>query len=151
SLGQFDVVFPLLRTLAAACPASAVVQEAFLEAALVQARKHADRCQWESVEQLLAPLGRFVGEGPGPSRLPRGHQVAFLHLLGVCECMLQDFDRGTRYFGAALSLTPNDAWLHQNFALAYELQGRLDQADTHWNRYFDLLDRKVPAPPLPNY
>jgi tetratricopeptide (TPR) repeat protein len=65
--------------------------------------------------------------------------------------MLQDFDRGTRYFGAALKLNGNDPWLHQNMALAYELQGRLDQADTHWNRYFDLLDRKVPVPPAPNY
>jgi tetratricopeptide (TPR) repeat protein len=150
-LGQFEVVFPLLRTLATASPHSTLIQEAYLEAVLVQARKHADRCQWEAAEQLLAPLSRVVGEGPGTRMTARANQVALLNLLGVCECMLQDFDRGTRYFGAALKLAGNDAWLHQNLALAYELQGRLDHADTHWNRYFDLLDRKVPVPPTANY
>ncbi|HYT87483.1 MAG TPA: tetratricopeptide repeat protein [Gemmataceae bacterium] len=150
-LGQFDVIFPLLRTLATAAPHSPVVQEAFLEAVLVQAKKLADRCQWEAAEQLLAPLSRGAIEGQGGRSTSRSHQVALLNLLGVCECMLQDFDRGTRYFAAALKLAGNDAWLHQNMALAYELQGRLEQADTHWNRYFDLLDGKVPVPPLPNY
>jgi tetratricopeptide (TPR) repeat protein len=151
-LGQFDVAFPLLRTLATACPNSPYVQEAFLEAVLVQARALADRCQWEAAEQLLAPLSRAVGEGQGAGRTTsRAHQVAFLNLLGVCECMLQDFDRGIRYFGLALKLAGNDPWIHQNLALAYELQGRLEQADTHWNRYFDLLDSRVPTPPQPNY
>jgi tetratricopeptide (TPR) repeat protein len=149
-LGQFDVVFPLLRTLATACPSSALVQEAFLEAVLVQAKKLADRCQWDAAERLLAPLSRTAVEGVGRSA-SRSHQVALLNLLGVCECMLQDFDRGTRYFAAALKLAGNDPWLHQNMALTYELQGRLEQADTHWNRYFDLLDRKVPVPQTPNY
>ena len=50
-----------------------------------------------------------------------------------------------------LKLAPNDAWLHQNLALAYEFQDRLDQAEFHWSRYFDLLDSRTPAPPLPNY
>lgn len=151
-LGQFDVVFPLLRTLATASPNSALVQEAYLEAVLVQAKKLADRCQWDAAELLLAPLSRSLTDGqPGGRSTSRSHQVALLNLLGCCECMLQDFDRGTRYFGAALKIAPNDAWLHQNMALAYELQGRLEHADTHWNRYFDLLDKRVPVPPLPNY
>ncbi len=149
-LGQFDVVFPLLRTLATACPGSPLVQEAFLEAGLVQARKLADRSAWEEAEQLLAPLSRATNDGQIRTA-SRTLQVALLNLLGVCECMLQDFDRGLRYFGAALKLSGNDPYLHQNVALAYELQGRLEQADTHWNRYFDLLDQRVPAPPLPNY
>jgi tetratricopeptide (TPR) repeat protein len=149
-LGQFDVVFPLLRTLATACPNSLPVQEAFLEAGLVQAKKLAERCAWEEAEQLLAPLSRATTEGQIRTA-SRTLQVALLNLLGVCECMLQDFDRGLRYFGAALKLSGNDPWLHQNVALAYELQGRLEQADTHWNRYFDLLDQRVPVPPLPNY
>lgn len=151
-LGKFEVVFPLLRTLATGCPHSPVIQEAYVEAALVQARKLADRCDWEEVERLLAPLSRSVTDGqPGPRASSRAYQVALLNLLGTCECMLQDFDRGARYFGAALKLAPNDAWLHQNLALAYELQGRLDQADSHWNRYFDLLDKRVPVPDLANY
>ena len=149
-LGQFEVIFPLLRTLAAACPNSPLVQEAYLEAVLVQARKLADRCLWEPAEQLLVPLSRTVMDGQARTTA-RALQVALLNLLGVCECMLQDFDRGLRYLGAALKLSANDPWLHQNVALAYELQGRLEQADTHWNRYFDLLDARVPAPPLPNY
>jgi tetratricopeptide (TPR) repeat protein len=149
-LGQFNVVFPLLRTLAIACPASPLVQEAFLEAGLVQAKKLAERCAWEEAEHLLAPLSRSAAEGQVRTT-SRTLQVSLLNLLGVCECMLQDFDRGLRYFGAALKLAGNDPWLHQNVALAYELQGRLEQADTHWNRYFDLLDQRVPAPSLPNY
>jgi hypothetical protein len=64
--------------------------------------------------------------------------------------MLQEFDQGVNYFKAALK-TSETAWAHQNLALAYEWQGRLDLADTHWNRYFDLLDRRTPVPPLPNY
>jgi tetratricopeptide (TPR) repeat protein len=148
-LGKFEVVFPLLRTLATACPHSAAVQEAYLEVALVQAKKHCDRCQWEEAERLLAPFCRD-GQGPGRST-SRALQVALFNLLGLCECMLQDFERGVRYLASALKLAPNDAWLHQNLALAYELQGRLGDADTHWNRYFDLLDRRVPVPELNGY
>ncbi|MCI0459349.1 MAG: tetratricopeptide repeat protein [Gemmataceae bacterium] len=149
-LGTFEVVFPLLRTLATACPHSPAVQEAYLEAALVQAKKLADRCQWEEAERLLAPLSRSDGQSPARSS-SRAHQVGLMNLMGLFECMLQDFERGVRYFAAALKLAPNDAWLHQNLALAYELQGKLGEADTHWNRYFDLLDKRVPVPQQPNY
>src|SRR5262249_19064987 len=90
-LGQFDVMFPLLRTLATACQNSTLVQEAFLEAVLVQTKTLADRCQWEPAEQLLVPLSRAVLEGQARTT-SRPHQVALLNLLGVCECMLQDFD-----------------------------------------------------------
>src|SRR5262249_50724699 len=41
--------------------------------------------------------------------------------------------------------------LHQNLALAREWQGRFDQAEIQWNHYFDLLDRRVPAPSIANY
>ena len=32
------------------------------------------------------------------------------------------------------------------------MKGELSQADPHWNRYFDLLDKRMPAPSdIPNY
>jgi tetratricopeptide (TPR) repeat protein len=61
--------------------------------------------------------------------------------------MNQDFEQGLRHFTAALRLTANDPRIHQNLALAYELQGQLAQAEPYWNRYFELLDGRVPYPP----
>jgi tetratricopeptide (TPR) repeat protein len=76
--------------------------------------------------------------------------MATYNLLGSCECMLQEFDRAIDYFSWATKLAPSDPWLHQNLALAHELKGQLDQADGHWNRYFEMQSR-VPTPALPNY
>src|SRR5262249_52531824 len=149
-LGQFDVAYPLLRRLAALRPQSPVAQNAYLELALLQVKALAHKGDWDEAKELLAPLGR-VAVSAAPDGAPRSTQIALLNLLGVACCMLQDFDMGIWYFDAALKKSANDAWLHQNLALAYEWQGRLDRAETHWNRYFDLLDRRVPVPNLPNY
>jgi hypothetical protein len=110
----------------------------------VQAMIMAQRCDWAEAEQLLSPLVGSTGAGS-----PNG--LALLNLLGCCTCMLQDYDRALRCFSSALLGAGNDPWLHQNLALTHELQGRLDLADRHWNRYFDLLDRGAPVPPFPNY
>jgi tetratricopeptide (TPR) repeat protein len=151
-LGQMETTYPLLRALADARPSSRAVQAAHLEAVLVQAKRLADRCHWTAAAQLLRPLARLIGEGaaPGPTA-PRATQVALLNLLGVCDCMTQEFDQGARHFAAAFPLAGDDAWLHQNLALAHELHDRLDEAELHWNRYFDLIEAGVPAPALPGY
>jgi tetratricopeptide (TPR) repeat protein len=66
--------------------------------------------------------------------------------------MTQDFDSAIKHFQAAIKLAPNDARLHQNLALTYELKGELPQSDPYWNRFFDLLDNRVPVPPdIPHY
>lgn len=150
-LGRFDAIYPLLQVLAASLPANPTIQNACLEVVLVQAAKLAERCDWAQAEQLLLPL---VASTPAGS----AHHHALLNLLGCCACMLQDFDRALGYFGTALIRAGNDPWLHQNLALTHELQGRLDLADRHWNRYFDLIDPKKAkgtAPfselPLPHY
>ena len=145
SLGQLDTAHTLLKTLTDARPRSTPVREAYLEAVLVKAKELIDRCAWTEAEMLLRPLAR---EKSGS----RAIQVALLNLLGCCACMTQDFDGGIKYFSAAIKLTPNDARLHQNLALTYELKGELPQADPYWNRYFDLLDERVPVPAdIPKY
>jgi tetratricopeptide (TPR) repeat protein len=147
-LGQFEAVVPLLGQLAAALPGSQAVQDAHLEAVLVQAKRLVERCEWAEAEQLLSTVLAQARPAEGGER---GNYIALLNLLGCCACMLQDFSRAAECFGSALADSINDPLLHQNLALAHELQGRLDLADRHWNRYFDLLDRNTPVPPLPNY
>jgi Flp pilus assembly protein TadD len=145
SLGQLDTAHVLLKTLTEARPRSVGVREAYLEAVLVKAKELVDRCAWTEAELLLRPLAR---EKSGS----RATQVALLNLLGCCASMTQDFDSGIKCFASAIKLTPNDVRLHQNLALTYELKGELAQADPYWNRYFDLLDDGLPAPPdIPNY
>ncbi len=145
SLGQLDTVYMLLKTLSEARPRSAEVREAYLEAVLVKAKELIDRCAWTEAELLLRPL---VREKNGN----RATQLVLLNLLGCCACMTQDFDSAIKHFSAALKLAPNDARLHQNLALTYELKGELPQADPYWNRFFDLLDNHVPVPPdIPRY
>jgi Flp pilus assembly protein TadD len=145
SLGQLDTVHAMLKILTEARPRSTVVREAYLEALLVKAKELMDRCAWTEAELLLRPLTR---EKSGS----RATQLALLNLLGCCACMTQDFDGAIRHFSAALKLAPNDARLHQNLALTYELKGELPQSDPYWNRFFDLLDDRVPAPRIiPSY
>jgi tetratricopeptide (TPR) repeat protein len=145
SLGQLDTVHTLLKALTEARPRSVAVREAYLEAVLVKAKELVDRCAWTEAEMLLRPLSR---EKNGS----RAIQVALLNLLGCCACMTQDPDSAIKSFAAAIKLAPNDARLHQNLALTYEIKGELAQADPYWNRYFDLLDDRVPAPPdIPGY
>jgi Flp pilus assembly protein TadD len=145
SLGQLDTVHVLLKSLTEARPRSTAVREAYLEAVLVKAKELVDRCAWTEAELLLRPLAR---EKSGN----RTTQVALLNLLGCCACMTQDFDSAIKHFAAAIKLVSNDARLHQNLALTYELKGELAQADPYWNRYFDLLDERIPTPPdIPRY
>ncbi len=145
SLGQLDTVHTLLKALTEARPRSAAVREAYLEAVLVKAKTLIDRCAWTDAELLLRPLER---EKSGN----RATQLVLLNLLGCCACMTQDFDSAIKHFLAALKLAPNDPRLHQNLALTYEFKGELPQSDPYWNRFFDLLDDRVPAPPdIPRY
>ena len=69
--------------------------------------------------------------------------AALLNLLGCCGCLSQDFEEGLRYFAAAARLASSDAGIHQNLALAHEWRRDLGQAEPHWNRYFDLLERRL--------
>ncbi len=140
SLGQLDTVHTLLKGLAEARPRSGPVRESYVESVLVKSKALIDRCAWTEAEMLLRPLARDRSAS-------RNAQVALLNLLGCCSTMTQDFDSAITSFNAALKLSANDPRLHQNMALTYELQGDLNQADPHWNRYFDLLDDKLPAPP----
>lgn len=145
SLGQLDVALPLLRTLAAARGNSGPAYAAYVEAALVQGRLLLDQARWGEATRLLTPLSR-------ERRLPREMQAALLNLLGCCAVMNQDFDEGIRHLTAAAKLAGNDPLVHQNVALAHELNGSLADADPHWNRYFDLLDGRVRRPPgQPDY
>ncbi len=138
-LGQLDTVFTLLKTLSDARPRSAPLREAFLEAALVKGKDLIDRCAWGEAEALLRPLTRDRAAN-------RNAQVALLNMVGLCAAMTQDFDTAHRHFDAALKVNDKDPRLHQNLALVHEMQGNLAQADPHWNRFFDLLDERLPAP-----
>ncbi len=145
SLGQLDTVHTLLKALSEARPRSAAVREAYLEAVLVKAKTLIDRCAWTDAELLLRPLER-------DKSVNRATQLVLLNLLGCCACMTQDFDSAIKHFLAAIKLAPNDPRLHQNLALTYEFKGELPQSDPYWNRFFDLLDDRVPAPSdIPRY
>jgi tetratricopeptide (TPR) repeat protein len=145
SLGQLDTVHTLLKTLTEARQRSAAIREAFIEATLVKAKDLMDRCVWGEAENLLRPL---AGDRAGT----RGSQLAVLNLLGVCAAVTQDFDGAVRRFNSALKVNDKEPRVHQNLALVYEMQGDLNQADPHWNRFFDLLDNRLPSPvDLPHY
>jgi len=145
SLGQLDTVHTLLKALSDARPRSPAVRDAHVESVVVKAKTLMDRCSWTEAEILLRPMAAITGVG-------RATQVALYNLLGVCACLTQDFDGAIRHFTAALKYAANDPRIHQNLALTYELRGELSQADPHWNRYFDLLDKRLPAPSdIPSY
>jgi len=145
SLGQLDTVHTLLKTLTEARPRSGPVREAYIESVLVKGKELIDRCAWTEAEILLRPLAREKGAS-------RTAQVALLNLLGCCAALTQDFDSAVRHFQAALKLSGNDPRLHQNLALCHEFQGDMAQAEPSWNRYFDLLDQRLPGPAdLPDY
>ena len=144
-LGQMDLTCTLLSALLGTRPASEAIQEAYCEATLVRGKQIVDRCDWEEAERLLTPLVR-------DSRVKQATQAAFFNLIGCCACLSQDFEGGTRYFLAAAGLADADARICQNLGLVYEWQNQVPLADPHWNRYFDLLDTRLPAPPgLPDY
>jgi tetratricopeptide (TPR) repeat protein len=142
SLGQLDVSHSLLAVLAAARSQSPAVQEAFAEVVLVRAKALMDKGDWLAAERELTPLTRVRG-------LPKTHQTVLYNLLGVCACLNQDLNGGVRHLAYAVKLSNADARLAQNLALANEMQGAVAQADTYWNRYFDLLTAgaALPRPP----
>jgi Flp pilus assembly protein TadD len=145
TLGNIDVVHRLLRALSDARMSSTSVREAYYEAALVKAKDLMDHCAFTEAILLLRPLA-------GEKRTNRKNQAALLNLLGCCACLTQDMEGGIVHFNAALKLTDNDPRIYQNLALAHEHNGELAESDPYWNRYFDLLDDRVPTPAdLPNY
>lgn len=145
SLGQLDTVLNLLRALSRARPGSGPLKEAYIEAVLVKGKELIDRCMYTEAELLLRPLERERG-------FSRPSQVALLNLLGCCSCVTQDFDGALGNFQAAVKLAPNDPRLHQNLALAFELNGNQAHAEPHWNRYFELVGDVAPAPrDVPRY
>jgi Flp pilus assembly protein TadD len=144
SLGRLDTVLSLLKTLAAV-RGNNLVQEAYLEAVLVQARLLLDQARWGEAARLLEPLAQQRRASPEM-------RAALLNLLGCCACMNQDFDEGIHHLAEAARVAGNDPLVQQNLALAYELSGNLAEADPHWNRFFDLLDGRLPGPPgQPDY
>lgn len=144
-LGQLETVYTLFKTLSEARPRSTAFREAYVEAALVKGKDLIDRCAWGEAEFLLRPLTR---ERAGN----RNAQSALLNMVGVCAAMTQDFDSASRYFEAALKVNDKDPRLHQNQALVHEMRGNLNEADPHWNRFFDLLDDRIPVPSdVPHY
>jgi tetratricopeptide (TPR) repeat protein len=181
-LGSFDVVFPLLSQLVAIRPNSAAASRAYFGAAMVQAKLLMERFRWEEAYSLLAALYRRVGEpavvaaleglatGAHSFKVDSMNLVALDSMLGVCSCMLQDFERGAWYFRAALDIFQHElasgtstdryvnsqgihqgAWIEQNLALAYEWQGKLDRAEQHWNRYFDYLEHYFQSSRPPDF
>jgi Flp pilus assembly protein TadD len=148
-LGELETAYSLLRSLAGAHPANATLQEAYVEATLAKAKDLLDRCRWGEAEQLLDNLAR---ERAALAAADRPTQAALYNLLGCCAVLNQDFDAGAQHFAAALKLAGNDPRIHQNAALTHEFRGELAEAEPHWNRYFDLLDGRLPAPPgQPDY
>jgi Flp pilus assembly protein TadD len=148
-IDRFEVIYPLLQRVAAARPGSAAVQAAGFEAALLQAKRLFDRCEWGTAGRLLAEVLHGAGAEQAASRPVR---AAAANLLGCCACMEQDFERGVDHFTNAGRLAGPDARIFHNLAIAHEWLGDLQEADVYWNRFFDLLDDRLPAPPgRPNY
>jgi Flp pilus assembly protein TadD len=138
-IGHLDASVSLLKMLSIARPSSAAIREAYLEVVLVKAKELMDRCAWTETELLLRLLAKdSVG--------PRGHRAALLNMLGCCACLTHDFNGALRHLGEAVKLAPGEPRLHQNLAMVHELQGDLSKADPHWNRFFDLLDDRIPGP-----
>jgi tetratricopeptide (TPR) repeat protein len=145
SLGQLDTAHNLLKVLAGSRPNSAPLQEAYIEVVLVKARALLDRGGWGEAERLLEPLA-------GQRGASRPTQAALLNLLGCCACLNQEHEAGLRHFTAAARLSGNDARIQQNLALAHEFLAQPSQAEQHWNRFFDLIDSRLPGPrEVPGY
>jgi Flp pilus assembly protein TadD len=134
-LGQLDTVDLLLEALTAARPASSGLREAHYETRLLSGKRLGDRCDWSAAEKRLNHLA-------DQRELPQATLAAFFNLRGCVACLCQDFDGGVRHFQAALRLAGADLAIHQNLALTHEWQGELEKAELHWNRWFDLIERR---------
>ena len=64
--------------------------------------------------------------------------------------MLQDYDRGIESMSWATKLSLNDPGCTRTWPWPTNSRAAEDQADGHWNRYFD-LQSKVPIPAFANY
>jgi Flp pilus assembly protein TadD len=144
-LGNLEVSFSLIRTLAMARPRSPAVLEAHYECALARGRDLLARCRWTEASFLLEPLTR--------ERASRSNQAALNNLLGCCYYVTSDFDRATRHFNMAVKQMPNDPRLQQNLALALERTEDAEDAEEHWTKFLDLLDRDTISVPtdVPRY
>jgi tetratricopeptide (TPR) repeat protein len=141
SLGNLQTARGLLTTLSACRPKSAILRDALLEIVVIQGKQLLDRCEWAAAEKLLAPWLRER------EMAPLATQIGLLNLLGCCAALGQEFETARHFFSAAILLAATDARLHQNLALANEWQGQLALAGEAWNRYLELLDARIPAPP----
>jgi tetratricopeptide (TPR) repeat protein len=171
-LNQFEIVYGLLSRLVAIRPTSDPAFRAYIGAALVQGKQLMDRFQWDDAAALLMPLRRRFESSP--VKLDPFALIALNNLLGACAAMTQEFDRALAFFKQAQEAFQRDfaaagagadkqqryvsaqgiylgAWLEQNIALVNEWQGRLDQAEHHWNRYFDYLEHYFPRSMPPEY
>lgn len=145
-LGHPPTAARILKAIATDRRENVSIQMALLETVLLQAKQLLERCEWSAAAQLLTPGVDAKACASRPT------QAALFNLLGCCACLSQDFEGGIRFFTSALQLVNRDARLTQNLALAYELQGRLSQAEPHWNWYLEMLDGRIPAPPdFPGY
>jgi tetratricopeptide (TPR) repeat protein len=170
-LNQFEVTYALLAKLVALRPRSDQAYAAYFGVALVHAKSQIDRCLWSEADTLLSGLRRRSESSA--LRLDGFYLLALNQMLGVCTCMLQDFDRALQAFRAAQELfqrevqqggtqeriqrffnpqgVPLAAWLEQNLALTYELQNRIDKAEPHWLRYLDALEQNFSRSQPANY
>src|SRR6266404_5634332 len=171
-LSQFDVVYALLSKLVSIRTNSDPAFKAYIGAAMVQGKHLMDRFQWEDASSLLMPLRRRL-DGTAVNVDPF-YLITLNNLLGTCAAMMQEFERAISFFKQAQEAFQRDfsasgtqpdrqkryvnsqgiylgAWLEQNIALVSEWQGRLDQAEQHWNRYFDYLEHYFPRSMPPDY
>jgi tetratricopeptide (TPR) repeat protein len=171
-LSQFEVVYALLAKLVSIRPNSDPAFQAYIGAAMVQGKQLMDRFQWEEASSLLMPLRRRLDAST--VKVDLFYIITLSNLLGACTAMMQDFERALNFFKQAQEAFQRDysassnqperqkryvnaqgvylgAWLEQNSALVNEWQGRLDQAEHHWNRYFDYLEHYFPRSMPPEY
>jgi tetratricopeptide (TPR) repeat protein len=171
-LSQYEVVYALLAKLVSIRTNSDAAFQAYIGAAMVQGKQLMDRFQWEEALSLLMPLRRRFDDST--VKVDLFYLIALSNLLGTCAALMQDFERALNFFKQAHEAFQRDfaastnqpdrqkryvngqgiylgAWLEQNVALVSEWQGRLDQAEHHWNRYFDYLEHYFPRSMPPDY
>lgn len=158
-LGRFDVAYQLLSRLVAVRSSSPQAFAVYFGAVLVQAKQLLEKNLWEDTKLLLTPLRRRI-EGYRIAIDPYC-LIALYQMLGVCNAMLQEFEQAASWFRLAQEIAARDAstgsrsvspqgvplaaWIEQNVALAMEWLERADQAETHWLRYVDLLEKNQAA------
>ncbi len=171
-LNRFDVSYQMLSKLVQARPQSAPAFAVYFGAVLVQAKQFLEKNQWDEARILLMPLRRRIEQYR--LAVDAFYLLALYQMLGVCYCMIQEYEQGLTWFRLASEIcqrewaaanderkrrffspqgVPQSAWIEQNFALAFEWMGKQEQSDYHWGRYVDLLEQNAqhsrPADHLP--